>query len=136
MSKPLSTDVFPMRWGDMDALGHLNNTLYFRMCEEARVGWLEARGWSVSTEAGTGAILAATSCQYRAPMVYPCDILIETRVAKIGNSSFTLSHRIARQDTPDVTTAEAEAVIVWVDYAAGKAQPLPPTLRAQLEGRD
>ncbi|WP_269531808.1 thioesterase family protein [Chitinimonas sp. BJYL2] len=129
----LGTERFPMRWGDMDALGHLNNTLYFRFCEETRVRWLDARGWRVDTAAGAGPILAATSCQFRVPLVYPCDIRIETSVARIGNSSFTLRHRICRDDQPDITAAEAEAVIVWCDYASGSSLPLPDALRQQLE---
>ena len=134
MNAPLFVDVFPMRWGDMDALGHLNNTLYFRFCEEARVKWLEERGWGVRTDAGTGAILASTQCQFRAPVVYPCDVRVETYLKKIGNSSFTLAHRIARNDDVAQTVAEAEAVVVWCDYAAGKSVPLPDTLRTQLTG--
>lgn len=130
---PLTTDIFAMRWGDMDALGHLNNTLYFRFCEEARVRWLAANGWAVSTAAGSGPILAATSCQFRAPVVYPADIRIETFVSKIGTSSFTLSHRICRDDRPDQVAAEAEVVIVWCDYAVGKPVSLPAVLRQQLE---
>jgi acyl-CoA thioester hydrolase len=134
MSAPLSVDVFPMRWGDMDALGHLNNTLYFRFCEEARVRWLEERGWAIRSDVTVGAILAGTSCQFRVPLVYPCDVRVETYVSKIGNSSFTLSHRMMRNNMPDEVAAEAEAVIVWCDYAAGKSVPLPDDLRAQLTG--
>lgn len=121
-----------MRWGDMDALGHLNNTLYFRFFEEARVRWLEQRGWGVRPDAGTGAILAATSCQFRVPLVYPCDIRIETMVDRIGNSSFTLKHVMRRHDAPEAVAAEGEAVVVWCDYAAGTACPLPPALRDAL----
>jgi acyl-CoA thioester hydrolase len=134
MNAPLFVDVFPMRWGDMDALGHLNNTLYFRFCEEARVKWLEERGWGVRTDAGTGAILASTQCQFRAPVVYPCDVRVETYLKKVGNSSFTLTHRIARNDDVAQTVAEAEAVVVWCDYATGKSVSLPDTLRTQLTG--
>ena len=129
---PLFTDVFPMRWGDMDALGHLNNTLYYRFCEEARVRWLAERGWSVTVAAGDGPILAASSCQFRVPLVYPCDIRVETSVKKVGNSSFTLAHRICRDDQPEQVAAEAEAVIVWCDYAAGTSRPLPDSLRQAL----
>ncbi|WP_034606592.1 acyl-CoA thioesterase [Chitinimonas koreensis] len=129
---PLFVDVFPMRWGDMDALGHLNNTLYFRFCEEARVRWLAQRDWAVRVDAGEGPILAATGCQFRAPLVYPCDVRLETYLKKIGNSSFTLAHRICRADAPEATAAEAEAVIVWCDYASGSSRPLPAALRAAL----
>lgn len=133
-AQPLFVDVFPMRWGDMDALGHLNNTLYFRFLEEARVRWLEERGWGVRPESGTGAILAATSCQFRTPLVYPCQIRVETFVERVGNSSFTLRHRMATEEHPEVTAAEAEAVVVWCDYAAGESRPLPPELRLALTG--
>ncbi|MGQ5521767.1 acyl-CoA thioesterase [Chitinimonas sp. PSY-7] len=131
-SNLLAVDVFPMRWGDMDSLGHLNNTLYYRFCEEARVGWLARHGWSVALAAGIGPILAASSCQFRQPLVYPCNIRVETFVKRLGNSSFTLGHNISREDQTGTLAAEAEAVIVWCDYAAGMSLPLPDTLRAQL----
>lgn len=131
---PLTVDVFAMRWGDMDALGHLNNTLYYRFCEEARVNWLARHGWGVALSGGSGPILAASSCQFRQPLVYPCAVRVETFVKQIGNRSFTLAHRLSRDDAPEQTAAEAEAVIVWCDYTSGSAMPLPDTLRAQLSG--
>ena len=136
MSAPLSIDVFPMRWGDMDALGHLNNTVYFRFCEEARLRWLQERGWGLRPGMESGAILAAASCQFRAQLKYPCDVLVETSLHKVGNSSFVLHHRIARNDAPDATAAEAESVVVWCDYAAGKSLTLPVSLRKQLTGAE
>lgn len=130
----LSVDVFAMRWGDMDALGHLNNTVYYRFCEEARVSWLSRHGWGVNLAGGSGPILAASSCQFRVPLVHPCPVRVETRLAKLGNRSFTLAHRLSRDDAPEITAAEAEAVIVWCDYASGQAIALPETLRQQLNG--
>ncbi|MFC4159823.1 acyl-CoA thioesterase [Chitinimonas lacunae] len=131
--KPLlAVDLLALRWGDMDALGHLNNTLYFRFFEQARVEWLEHHGWRVSPDAGQGPVLASTACQFRQPLHYPATVRVETWVERLGNSSFTLGHRLCPADQPEQIAAEGEAVLVWVDYASGASQPLPERLRAQL----
>ncbi len=131
----LFSDTFPMRWGDMDALGHLNNTLYFRYFEQSRVAWLEAAGFPVSLNASSGPILAATQCDFFKPLVYPADIRVDTWVKRIGRSSFSLGHRVMLASVTDPTqaAAEGEAVIVWVDYGSGQSMALPANLRQLLE---
>lgn len=131
--KPLlDVQAYPLRWGDIDALGHLNNTLYFRFFEQARVEWLERHGWRVSPDAGQGPVLASTACQFRQPLHYPDTVRVETWVERLGNTSFTLGHRLCRAEAPEQVAAEGEAVIVWVDYLAGGKLALPALLREQL----
>jgi len=130
----LSIATFPLRWGDMDALGHLNNTIYFRYFEQARVEWLYANGWPVDRAASEGALLLTTNCHFRAQVVYPGDIRIETYITKVGKSSFTFSQRMSRADAPDVIVAESVSVNVWCDYAANTSRPIPDRLRLLLTG--
>ncbi|ACY17663.1 acyl-CoA thioesterase [Haliangium ochraceum] len=123
----------PITWGQMDAFGHVNNTVYFRMFEEARIQLFREVGIATRTpNGGFSAILAATQCQFRRPMEYPDTARVETGVSRIGSSSFTLLYRVHSEAQAQLA-AEGDSVVVWYDYAAAKSAPLPDPLRQQLE---
>lgn len=123
-----------VRWGDMDALGHVNNAEYLRYFEQSRIEWLESLGYATSGE-GCGPILAKASVTFLKPIVYPSQVEVRLFAARVGNTSFTLFSDIvnAREATERFT--EGEFVTVWIDYAAGKAVPVPEALRALFAGR-
>jgi acyl-CoA thioester hydrolase len=125
------TDRVPMRWGEMDALGHMNNVSYFRFFEQARISWFESLDIDYST-GSEGPILGTLSCKYIKPAVYPADIEITTYVGKPGRSSFMMCHEMYRVGEPEALFADAFAVMVWIDLAEGKSRPLPDFLRKQL----
>ena len=121
----------PLRWGDMDAMGHLNNTLYFRLLEEARIQWLAAL--NMPTHGGAqGPILAHIACDFLRPMSYPNTARVVQMVTKLGRSSLSHSCTIETLAEPGVIYARSTSVVVWMDYAAGKSCPWPEELRAQL----
>lgn len=121
-----------MRWGDMDALGHMNNTVYFRYLEQARISWFDALGvdYSAQTEAP---ILGSVSCRFRIPIVYPADLVTSLYASKPRNSSFVLRSSISDQADSSRIYATGEAVMVWIDLTDGKSRPLPDWLRQQLQ---
>jgi acyl-CoA thioester hydrolase len=121
----------PLRWGDMDAMGHLNNTLYFRLLEEARIQWFGALGIEANGHV-PGPILANIACDFIKPMLYPNTAVITQNVTKIGNSSLHHSCTIEALAEPGVVYARSTSVVVWMDYAAGKSAPWPESIRAQL----
>jgi acyl-CoA thioester hydrolase len=121
----------PLRWGDMDAMGHLNNTLYFRLLEETRIQWLAALNLPTHG-AEQGPILANISCDFIKPMLYPNMAVVTQVVTKIGTSSLHHSCTIEALAEPGVVYAKSNSVVVWMDYAAGKSAPWPVSLRAQL----
>lgn len=122
-----------VRWGDMDALGHVNNAEYLRYFEQSRVVWLDGIGYRTSGE-GNGPILAKASITYLKAVVYPSEIEVRLFASRLGNTSFTLASDIVNgRDTSERFT-EGEFVIVWFDYAAGKAVPVPTQLRELLGG--
>ncbi len=120
----------PVRWGDMDALGHVNNACYFRYMEQARIEWLKAIGEDFSLQK-QGPILATAQCNYLKPVTYPATLRVQVQGEKPGRSSFVLRYRLLLDDGQMV--AEGETVIVWVNYAAGKSVPLPDNLRQRLQ---
>jgi len=130
----LGEEHIDMRWGDMDALGHLNNTVYFRFLEQTRLDWLESLGYHIDPE-GIGPVLASTSCNFLKPLVYPATVRITLELEKLGRSSLTLRHRFFREDDPETVYATADVVLVWVDYPKGKAVPLPAGMRSYIEDK-
>ena len=125
-------DRVPMRWGEMDALGHMNNVSYFRYFEQARISWFDAL--EIDYRPGSeGPILGTLSCKYVKPAVYPADIEVTTYVGKPGRSSFMMFHEMFRVGDPAILYAEAQAVMVWIDIAHGKSRPLPDWMRKELD---
>jgi acyl-CoA thioester hydrolase len=123
--------VVPLRWGDMDAMGHINNTLYFRYMEIARLEWIfEVSGRSQL--AGEGPVIINTFCNFLRQLEFPGDLRVKTFVANPGRTSFESYHTMERSDEPGTIYAEGGARIVWSDYAARKSAPLPDWFRALL----
>ncbi|MBL0141046.1 MAG: acyl-CoA thioesterase [Betaproteobacteria bacterium] len=122
-----------VRWGDMDSLGHVNNAEYLRYFEQSRIEWLEGLGYP-TTGVGTGPILAKASVSYLKPIVYPSEVELRLFASRIGNTSFTVTSDIVNGRDASERFTEGEFVIVWFDYAAGKAVSVPVSLRAILAG--
>ncbi|WJF91313.1 thioesterase family protein [Paraburkholderia bonniea] len=123
----------PIRWGDMDAFGHVNNTVYFRYMEQVRISWLEQLDLVLSREAGQGPVMVNASMEFLRQLHYPGDVIGRMSVAKRGRSSFDTRFELVRADDPQTLYARGAARCVWIDYAAGKSVPVPEVLRAAIE---
>jgi acyl-CoA thioester hydrolase len=122
--------VIPVRWGDMDAMGHVNNTVYFRYMEIVRLEWLHR---VVGPPGEQGPVIINAFCNFLKQIEYPGDVLARHYVGGVGRSSFDTWMTLERTDRPGVVYAEGGARTVWTDYAAQKSVPLPAALRALLE---
>ncbi len=127
------TIEFPLHWGEMDSLGHVNNTRYFVWFESARMALFERIGLQSSGTPEVGPILAHTSCDFRYPVVYPAQIEVGTRIGRLGTTSFTMEYRVEVRGRAEAV-AEGEGVIVLIDYRTGRKVPLPDRIRAKLSG--
>ena len=129
----------PVEWGDQDPFGHVNNIIYLRWCETARVVYLERIGmWKMIAEENKGPILAALSCNYRRPVEFPDTVHIGARITRIGNSSFGMEHVVV-SEAMNAAAADADSTLVFLDYAANQPLPLPDHLREAirtLEGKE
>ena len=123
--------VIPVRWGDMDAMGHVNNTLYFRYMEVVRLEWIFKLGGSTDAS-GSGPIIINAFCNFLRQLTFPGDARVSMYVANPGRTSFETYHTIERTDEPGVVYAEGGARTVWTDYAAKKSAPLPDWFRQHL----
>ena len=124
--------VIPMRWGDMDAMGHVNNTIYFRYMETVRLEWLFRAGGAGDTH-GNGPVIVNAFCNFIVQLKYPGDLLAKHHVANPGRSSFDTYITLERTDAPGVICASGGAKTVWVNHAQEKSMPLPSALRRLLE---
>ncbi|TQK03259.1 thioesterase family protein [Herbaspirillum sp. SJZ107] len=121
-----------IRWGDMDAFGHVNNTVYFRYMETARIAFLEETAGRTDT-ASEGPVIVTAYCTFAKQLKYPGQIEVRTFVGTPGRSSIEVTHEIRLVDengNADVVHAEGGAKVVWVNYAAEKSVPLPEALKA------
>ncbi len=123
--------VVPVRWGDMDAMGHVNNTVYFRYMEIVRLDWIFQVGGSTDLT-GNGPIIINAFCNFLRQLAFPGDARVTLYVANPGRSSFETYHTIERTDEPGVVYAEGGARTVWTDYAAKKSAPMPDWFRQHL----
>jgi len=123
--------VIPIRWGDMDAMGHVNNTIYFRYFEIARLEWLYEVG-APPDPLGSGPVIVNAFCNFIRQLEYPGDILAKHYVATPGRSSFDTFITLERAEQPGAIYAEGGATTVWVDSKTQKSVPLPDWLRALI----
>jgi len=129
--KLVHTCRIPIRWGDMDAMGHVNNAVYFRYIEQARIEWLTAIDCTPDPT-GQGPVIINARCTFLKQLKYPGDIEILSYVGPAGRSSFETYQEIRRVDQPDVLCAEGGAKVVWVDFPSEKSEPLPERVRLLL----
>ena len=131
--KHVHTMRMAIRWGDMDAMGHVNNAVYFRYIEQARIDWLSSIACAPDPE-GEGPVIINAHCTFLKQLKYPGEIEIRTLVGTLGRTSFETFHEIRRVDTPDELAAEGGAKVVRVDFPKGKSAPLSDQVRRKLLG--
>jgi acyl-CoA thioester hydrolase len=130
--KPTHETVIPIRWGDMDAMGHVNNTIYFRYIEITRLEWLYRVGGAPDPD-GTGPVIVNAFCNFIRQLEFPGDVLARHYVGAPGRSSFDTFVTLERADRPGEIYAEGGATTVWTDFKAQKSVPLPDWMRRLLE---
>ena len=131
--QPVFEYSMPIRWGDMDAFGHVNNTVYFRYMEQVRISWFEHMDFLGQRAHGQGPVIVNASMEFLRQLHYPGEVIGRMSVATPGRSSFDTAFELLRADDPHTLYARGAARCVWIDYAAGKSVPVPDTLRAAIE---
>lgn len=130
---PVRVEV-PVAWGDMDALGHVNNTVYLRWFETGRIAYFDRLAGLTARMAseGRGPILARQECDYRLPLSYPDTVTVEVTISSFGRTSFTMEFRIRSAAKGGAVAAQGKGVAVLVHYATGEKVPLGDDLRAAV----
>jgi acyl-CoA thioester hydrolase len=121
----------PIRWGDMDAMNHVNNTTYFRYLETIRIDWMRSIGCQPDPQ-GEGPVIVNAFCSFYKQFEYPGDVLVKMYVSDPGRSTFETWATMERGEDPGVICAAGGATTIWVNYRAQKSATLPDWMRAHL----
>jgi acyl-CoA thioester hydrolase len=129
---PLFSMPLELRWRDLDAFQHVNNSNFLTYLEEARIRWFGSldKPW---VNDDMMPLLAAVQINYKMPIPYPADVVIELYADKVGNTSCTVGHRIASADGATLY-ADGHVVMVWINPKTGRPIPLPAAIR-EMTGR-
>ena len=122
--------TLPIRWGDMDAMGHVNNTLYFRYMEQARIGWFDALVPEDEAWKSTGIVIANASCNFKRPINYPGTVEVKVYAGKVGGSSVPTFYELMVNET---FYADGEATVVFIDMKTQKPARIPDDIRRRLQ---
>ena len=122
----------PIRWGDMDAMGHVNNTVYFRYMEQARIGWFDALVPEEAAWKSTGIVIANASCNFKRPMNYPGTVEVKVYTGTLGGSSVPTFYELLLVEN-QIIYADGEATVVFIDMKTQKPVRIPEDIRRRLQ---
>jgi acyl-CoA thioester hydrolase len=127
--------ALPVQWGEMDAYGHVNNVVYFRWFESARIAYFERIGWlQILRERGNGPILHSTTARFRSPLSFPDTVTATARVTELEPDRFTMRYEIRSERRSGALTAEGTGLIVAYDYNALAKARLPEEVVSRIRG--
>ena len=128
---PVTIEV-PVAWGEMDALGHVNNIVFFRYFESARIQYFAAVDFLGRPETGTiGPILASTHCRFRRPLHFPDTVIAGARTTELLDDRFTMEYRIVSTSSGELA-AEGGGVVVAYDYSDNRKAQLPDHVKQRI----
>ncbi|MDI9819637.1 MULTISPECIES: thioesterase family protein [unclassified Legionella] len=116
--------IFAIEWGDMDALGHVNNGRYFDYFQQARIEWLES--FDFDMKQAIGPVVIHVACTFLRPIVYPATLTLISSVHSLGHSSIMMDHEIFQNEA---LMTQGTSKIVWVDYVENKSVAIPDAIR-------
>jgi acyl-CoA thioester hydrolase len=127
--RKLAEITIPLRWRDLDAFNHVNNSTFLTYAEELRLHWMAGVDGAMGTQT-TMPVMAACQFNYRRQLGWPGTIVAELFCERLGSSSLTVAHRIVDAADRSVVYCDGNTVMVWVDNASGKPVPLAVAIRA------
>ncbi|MGD8297491.1 MAG: thioesterase family protein [Desulfobacterales bacterium] len=126
------TIEIPIAWGDMDAFQHVNNTVYFKLFESARISYFEQLDFiEFMNETGIGPILASTQCRYKIPLTYPDHVTVGASVDTIEKDRFIMKYAVISHKHKKIA-ALGEGTLVTFDYRNNKKALIPDEIRKRI----
>lgn len=129
---PIVTEI-PVAWGEMDALQHVNNVVYFRYFETARIDFFN-RLFPLETlyQSGVGPVISENQARYKRPVTFPDTLLVSVSISDIQRDRFTMHYQIFSKKQQAVTTL-GTSVAVMFNFQTGQKAELPTELLALLK---
>jgi len=128
--KLVHVERIPIRWGDMDAMGHVNNTVYFRYMEQARISWFDALVPEEEAWSSTGLVIANASCNFKKPINYPGTVEVRVLAGPPGGSSVATYYELL---IGEELCADGAATVVFIDMQRQKPVRIPERIRSLLQ---
>jgi len=124
--KLVHVERIPVRWGDMDAMGHVNNTVYFRYMEQTRISWFEALLPRGEAWGATGIVIASATCNFKKAINYPGTVEVKMFAGQPGGSSLPTFYELRVESQ---ICADGGATVVFIDMEKQKPVRIPEALR-------
>ena len=125
--------TLPVVWGEMDAMQHVNNAVYFRYFESARTAYFEKLGvWRLTRQSGLGVILASINCRFRIPLTYPDAVSVGVRAIRLEADRFIIEHCVVSHKHQKIA-AEGEGLMICYDYQEQKKTLMSETMKQEIE---
>jgi acyl-CoA thioester hydrolase len=122
----------PVAWGEMDSFQHVNNIVYLRYFESARIAYFERlKLMEFMNETGIGPILASVQCKFKIPLTYPDTVSVGTRISKVEPDRFVMEYYVVSQQHQKIA-AEGEGIVVSFNYRENKKAPLPEEVKQRI----
>ena len=129
---PVVTKI-PVIWGDMDSFQHVNNVIYFRYFESARIQYFETLGWlKIIEKRGIGPILGSTSCRYRIPLTYPDTVFAGAKITDLHEKSFTMEYLLV-SEKHEGPVAEGTGIVFCYNYQKSQTATIPEVIQQSIE---
>jgi acyl-CoA thioester hydrolase len=128
--KLVHLERIPIRWGDMDAMGHVNNTVYFRFMEQARISWFDRLVPQAEAWLSTGIVIANATCNFKRPLNYPGTVEVKLYVGPPGGSSVATYYDLVLNNE---VYADGAALVVFIDMEKQKPVRIPENIRTLLQ---
>lgn len=116
------TERIEIRWGDMDAMNHVNNTLYFRYMEQVRIGWVAKLLGQLDASCPEGPLIVNASCTFKRPLTYPGTVEVRMYLDDPGRTSVGSFYELYLDGE---LYADGAARMVWMDLKTQRPKPLP-----------
>ena len=130
--KLVHVERIAIRWGDMDAMGHVNNTVYFRYMEQARISWFDALVPEDEAWKSTGLVIANACCNFKRPFNYPGTVEVKVYTGALGGSSVPTFYEMILLEN-QIVHADGEATVVFIDMKTQKPVRIPEEIRKRLQ---
>jgi acyl-CoA thioester hydrolase len=125
--RPLFETAVAVRWADQDMVGHVNNVIFLRYMEEARLQWFNSLQLAPG-DTDERAVVVSIGASLLKSIIYPATLRVTVALAAVGNRSITISHRLFDAADAEVLYAEGFAKVVWTDPATSRSVPLPASV--------
>jgi len=128
--KLVHTERIAIRWGDLDAMGHVNNTVYFRYMEQARISWFDRLVPRAEAWKSTGIVIVNASCNFKRPINYPGTVEVKVFTGPPGGSSVPTFYELAVENK---LYADGAATVVFIDMQKQKPVRIPQSIREAMQ---